>query len=63
MITYTHPDYAGFTFANADALRTGPLGEVADYQIVAAPADMKSEIGSWLTLPTTNIIQSCQSAY
>lgn len=56
-ITYTCPDYEGFIFANADNLRKGPLGEVADYQIVEAPADLRSEIGCWLTLPTRLITQ------
>ena len=54
---YTCNDYEGFTFANADNLRKGPLGEVADYQIVGAPADMRPEIGCWLTLPTKLMTQ------
>lgn len=56
-MTYTADGYEGFTFGNPDDLRKGPLGEVCDYQIVGAPADMQSEIGCWLTLPTQLMTQ------
>ena len=56
-LLYTADDYEGFAFANPENLRTGPLGEVADYQIVAAPSGLQSEIGCWLTLPTACVTQ------
>lgn len=56
-MTYTADGYEGFAFGNPEDLRKGPLGEVCDYQIVAAPAEMQSEIGCWLTLPTQLMTQ------
>jgi len=46
------PGYEGFTFAQGENRRNGPLGEVADFRIVGTPANMRSELGCWLTLPT-----------
>ena len=54
---FTAADYDGFTFSNPEDLRSGPLGQVADYQIVGAPADLQSELGCWLTLPTSIVTQ------
>ena len=56
-ITFICDDYDGFVFANAENLRKGPLGEVADYQIVKAPAKLRAEVGCWLTLPTKLMAQ------
>jgi len=54
---YIAQDYEGFTFSNPEKLRSGPFGEVADYQIVGAPSDLQSELGCWLTLPTSIVTQ------
>jgi hypothetical protein len=43
--------YEGFLFSNQENVRTSPLGDVADFQIVKAPAAFKREVNKWLSLP------------
>jgi hypothetical protein len=53
MTTYICADgYEGYLFANQENIRTGPLGDVADFQIVKAPTQSKREVNKWLSLPT-----------
>jgi hypothetical protein len=52
MATYICTDgYEDFLFANQENIRTGPLGDVADFQIVKAPTGSKREVSKWLSLP------------
>jgi|TARA_R110002110_G_scaffold332681_1_gene543665 hypothetical protein len=57
-MTYTNSDYPEFVFHNPTDLRTGPEGEICDYQILLAPKGMESEISCWLALLTKNVINN-----
>ena len=47
----------GIIYSDAENFRMSPLGIIADYTIVDAPKELKSEIGKYNTFPKKHMVR------